>query len=289
MAGAAGMHRLSVAGDNAGLASPGWAGNRHSLAPQGRRSSAAPSRLSSTGHMLSRLSLGLTDALQWLGIKGKIPTAAAGEGSAVAAAADSNGLGLAAPKKAMLSPIASPGLEEDSDTPVERSPSPGSTAAPELVEDRPQAEAGADACSPPPAAAAAAATEQHSTAAEGDKQACLSPASSEGAAGGQQPALVLAAPDASTHAAGKQQNGAELEELEVQLAAKLHLQDHACTEQQPLTAEEEAAGEANMAAGLAAIEAEGAQVEAVETLDTQAEAEELTPLQQLLMLCGQEV
>jgi hypothetical protein len=72
-----GAHRLSVAADNSGMVgSPGggnggsWAVSRHSLAMRGRRSSVAPSRLSGTGKMLSRLSVGLTDALQWLGIKG---------------------------------------------------------------------------------------------------------------------------------------------------------------------------------------------------------------------------
>lgn len=225
------MHRLSVAADNANLtSSAGWAPNRHSLATRGRRSSVAPSRLSSTGGALSRLSLGLSDALQWLGIKGKIPTAAAAERLQPAAAA--NGSAAVAPARPALSPIASPGGEEQESTAAEESPLPaGAAAAADSV-----AQA-ADACEQATAAAAPAAAEE-----EGEQ--------------------------------------ASEEAVEQQLAA-LVLQDATAVEVAATTAQVTAADELAEAAALPATPREKAEAADVE--------EDLTQLQQLLVLCGQEV
>jgi hypothetical protein len=84
--------RASAVGDNMG----GQADQQqqqqrqHHRLPVHRRSSAA-ARNSMAGGMLSRLSLGLTDALQWLGIRGSLP-AAAQPSEADRAAGDSQGM-----------------------------------------------------------------------------------------------------------------------------------------------------------------------------------------------------
>ncbi|KAL4423699.1 hypothetical protein ABPG75_001000 [Micractinium tetrahymenae] len=276
---AAGPHRLSVAADNAGLVagSPGWAPNRRSLSLHGRRSSVAPSRLStSTGHnMLSRLSLGLTDALQWLGIKGKIPTAAAGEGRPSAAAADAGaGATIAMQDRPALSPIASPGLDEGSESPAEQSPLPdNAAAAAEYGQQEEEQQAGAAAATPAGASQAQATEEA--------EQAAALPAPSPGLAGSDQPAAsALVETGAEAAAAAAEPDGAAVEQLGQQLADNLQLQE--------AEAEAEAAAEA-VSAGADAAAAPAALAEAVAAAETAEEPEEeLTPLQQLLALCGQE-
>lgn len=276
---ASGTHRLSVAADNAGLVagSPGWAPNRRSLSLHGRRSSVAPSRLSTCGghNMLSRLSLGLTDALQWLGIKGKIPTAAAGEGQQAAAAPHAGANGAAGVlDRPALSPIASPGLEEGCESPAEPSPLAGAAAAPADPE---QQLKGVQQV----ATETAATAEPASVVAVEDL-----PAPSKHQAGGKQPAAV-AEPDAeiaSAAAATAPRDAAAVEQLGQHLAETLQLQ----------AAKVEAAAEVKATAASASAEAdaagrEAAPEEAASEAETAEPEEELTPLQQLLVLCGQEV
>jgi hypothetical protein len=202
--------------------------------------------------MLSRLSMGLTDALQWLGIKGHIPTAAgaaaedeaaaAGEqpGQQYAAAAAAHGGGGAAQlDRPALSPIAaSPTLEEGGScsSKADASPLPECSIAVTALEELP--------------------VEEESSAAGGSPAPVAQAAADEAAA----------AEAASTPA---EQAEAAVEQLQEHLAAKLQL--HEQDEEQQL--EVAAAAEA----------AEAAAPEEDE------EAEELTPLQQLLLLCGQEV
>lgn len=233
-----GPHRLSVAADNADLqSSPGqqWAVSRHSLAARGRRSSLAPSRMSGTGKpLLSRLSVGLTDALQWLGIKGKMPAAAADEAAAGPSARPSLAGGAkAAQERPALSPIqASPGLEEGSCSPEDASAAQLAAVAGER-----------EAAASSPAAPAAA---------EEDEEAAAAGAASSA------PAATPSETDEGDHAAASAE--AAVEQLEGELAAKLQLEDQGCSG----SASAAAAGEEEL-------------------------AEELTPLQQLLVLCGQEV
>lgn len=248
-----GPHRLSVAADNGALmGSPGggagWAVSRHSLAMRGRRSSVAPSRLSGTGRMLSRLSVGLTDALQWLGIKGKIPTAAADEEAQAAAAARGGGGGALADRPA-LSPIASPGLDEEGSTSADDSPLAASMAVTALGQPLTADEASAAASSP---AAQQAAVAEAPAAAVGEE--------------------VEAEAEAEA---------AAIEQLEEQLASQLQLQETAVEE------DEEEAGQAAEQQVTAAAAAQQQQLAA--EAEASAEEEELTPLQQLLQLCGQEV
>ncbi|KAL4446368.1 hypothetical protein ABPG77_003175 [Micractinium sp. CCAP 211/92] len=275
---ASGTHRLSVAADNAGLVagSPGWAPNRRSLSLHGRRSSVAPSRLSTSGghNMLSRLSLGLTDALQWLGIKGKIPTAAAGEGQQAAAAPHAGANGAAGVlDRPTLSPIASPGLEEGCESPAEPSPLAGAAAAPADPE---QQLKGVQQV----ATETAATAEPASVVAVEDL-----PAPSKHQAGGKQPAAVaeLDAEIASAAAATAPRDAAAVEQLGQHLAETLELQ----------AAKVEAAAEVEATAASASAEAdaagrEAAPEEAASEAETAEPEEELTPLQQLLVLCGQE-
>lgn len=278
---AAAPHRLSVAADNAGLAagSPGWALNRHSLGLHGRRSSVAPSRLStSAGHgMLSRLSLGLTDALHWLGIKGKIPTAAASEGQQPAAATHV-GAGTAAAAvldRPALSPIASPGLEEGSESPAEPSPLLGAAAAPAEQEQEEEEQQG-------PAEVAAAPGAALALAAQAAQLGVHSPAPSQHVAVGEQPAPA-AEPEAEAAplgaAAAQPGDAAAVEQLGQQLKETLQLQAADAE-----AAAEDASAEAEAGADEAATE--GA---ALAEAASAAPEEDLTPLQQLLALCGQEV
>lgn len=283
---AAGPHRLSVAADNAGLVagSPGWAPNRRSLGLHGRRSSVAPSRLStSAGHtVLSRLSLGLTDALQWLGIKGRIPTAGTAGGSEGQQGAAVNhggaaGAGLALDRPA-LSPIASPGLDEGGESPAPPSPLLGTTcAAAEQCQQQHDEEQG-------PAAAAAAPTPGAATALAVPEawQAADSPAPSETPADGEQPATAAApAMDAVLATAGEPGDAAAVEQLGQQLAETLQLQ--------PEDAEAAAKADAAAVVEAGAVGAEPAPEESALVAAAAEPEEELTPLQQLLVLCGQEV
>lgn len=273
--GAAGPHRLSVAADNAGMGGSPWAVNRHSLATRGRRSSVAPSRLSGTGKMLSRLSVGLTDALQWLGIRGKIPAA----GAVAALTAEAGAAGAAAADRPALSPIASPGGEEGGSeagdsplapqsvavTALEQLPADSSAVAPSPVAaevateqadvaegsaEEQDAAAAAVAASPLPAATPGGADEAAEGAAPSEEEAAAAEAAAEVAAA--EPEAAPASP--------------AVEALRHELEAKLQLQE----EQQASAQLEEPAAEA-------------------EAAEEEEEAEELTPLQQLLVLCGQEV
>ncbi len=264
-AGAAGPHRLSVAADNAGMGGSPWAVNRHSLATRGRRSSVAPSRLSGTGKMLSRLSVGLTDALQWLGIRGKIP--AAGAAAAQGLHAADAGAGAAGADRPALSPIASPGGEEGGSEAGD-SPLLSQSRAVTALEQLP-ADSSAAAASP---AAAAAADDEEADAAAVDEEAAAAAASPLPAAD-EQPAEAepaeeeTAANEQAAEAAAEAEAAPAspaIEALRHELEAKLQLQ-----EQQAAQLEE------------AAAEAEGPAED--------EEAEELTSLQQLLVLCGQEV
>ncbi|PRW60889.1 transducin beta 3 isoform A [Chlorella sorokiniana] len=269
-AGAAGPHRLSVAADNAGMGGSPWAVNRHSLATRGRRSSVAPSRLSGTGKMLSRLSVGLTDALQWLGIRGKIP--AAGVAAQGLHTADAGIAGAMAGDRPALSPIASPGGEEGGseagDSPLAQQ-SVAVTALEQLPADSPAAAAS-------PAAALAAADEETDAAeALAAEEAAAEAVASPLPAAAAVAAEATAEEEAAAEEVAEGQAAAEpeaapaspaVEALRHELEAKLQLQEE---EQQQAVQLEEAAAETEAAA-------------------EDEEAEELTPLQQLLALCGQE-
>ena len=273
-AGAAGPHRLSVAADNAGMGGSPWAVNRHSLATRGRRSSVAPSRLSGTGKMLSRLSVGLTDALQWLGIRGKIPAA----GAAAAVMAEAGAAGVAAADRPALSPIASPGGEEGSNE-VGDSPLAPQSVAVTALEQLP-----ADSSAAAATGLAAEAADEQADVAEGSAAAeeaaaaaaavsplpAATPGAADVVAEGAAPSEEAAAAEAAAEAAAAEPEAAPaspaVEALRHELEAKLQLQE----EQQVAAQLEEPAAEVKAAEG-------------------EEEAEELTPLQQLLVLCGQEV
>lgn len=274
-AGAAGPHRLSVAADNAGMGGSPWAVNRHSLATRGRRSSVAPSRLSGTGKMLSRLSVGLTDALQWLGIRGKIPAA----GAAAAVMAEAGAAGAVAADRPALSPIASPGGEEGSNEVGDSPLVPQSVAVTALEQ------LSADSSAAAATGLAAEAADEEADVAEGSAAAeeaaaaaaaavsplpAATPGAADVVAEGAAPSEEAAAAEAAAEAAAAEPEAAPaspaVEALRHELEAKLQLQE----EQQVAAQLEEPAAEVKAAEG-------------------EEEAEELTPLQQLLVLCGQEV
>jgi hypothetical protein len=165
--------------------------------------------------MLSRLSMGLTDALQWLGIKGRIPTAAgaaaedeaaaAGEqpGQQYAAAAAAHGGGGAAQlDRRALSPIAaSPTLEEGGSCSSKAggSPLPDCSTAVTALEELPgEEESSAAGCTP-------AAVEQGAAEEAAAAEAASAPA---------------------------EQAEAAVEQLQEQLAAKLQLHEEAGEQQQ---------------------------------------------------------
>lgn len=256
-----------MAADNAGLeSSPGWAVNRRSLAARGRRSSVAPSRLSGTGKMLSRLSVGLTDALHWLGIKGKIPTAEYAAGEYPSMRHSLAGAGAGMPERPALSPMLEGSPEGESPSPM----SMAVTAQEQLAaaEDGGQ---GAAASSPAVRAEQAEAAVDEEEEEEEAVSAAPSPPPAATPSDAEQLSLATQEEEedeqAAEAAAASKPAAAAMERLQEELAVKLQLHEKEPQQQQPPSPEA----------------AEAAVQEAEE------EAEELTPLQQLLVLCGQEV
>eukprot|EP00887_Chlorella_sp_A99_P001644 scaffold8.g1644.t1 len=305
-------HRMSVAADNAaiiggdgqqqqagagrrssishyGLGGPAYAGRRSSIAPAaGRRSSVAgggavpPQRLSIAGRMMSRLSLGLSDALHWLGVRGSVPTAAGTAGVAEAETTTAAGEGAA---------------EGWVDRPSRRSaavgevPPGGSQLSPIIASPTGEGEEGEE--------AGMQQQQQQQQVALGRALPAVSP--------------ILESPEGSETSPAQQPGGQSDEAMEAGMQQQQQQQEVAAAI--PEEADEEAAADAVAVEGLraqleeklalvegsAAEEPEGAvpvesgQPAAVASVAADLQAatweaaeEELAPLEQLLALCGQE-